>query len=832
MSTALYLNNLAVKQDFIAIFASGNSLLRLTDAEFHFIKEKAFVITTNYGPLHFTGHMNCWSDKSVSRFLESYYQDHEKNCLFLCRNTAFNADSELKQQVDYWFNSKAEKLEGNFTAGWLLQLAAKYFRDKTILLFGWDFYIEEGTETYKWYDQFTDYDRNKRGRSGRKINRKLKAFKDQVEQFTLNHPRIINCNPDSLLERFPKKDWRTILQPRVLHIASTPLAGAPAHLNHVLNKYSHLTSRAILKKPFCKGSSLGNLQWDYDLTKPAHSTLKDEMAWADIIHYHNRAEKGAANEKPALVQFHAKPSGYQPGQTYSEFNGCKLVIGQYHPRFYEDAHIVPNVIDIWDPLYKPGSKPRDRVRIFFSWASEGSGWANKGSRETQRVLNALKKQYGDRVDLVVMHNEPYEACMQAKQQAHICIDECVTGSYHLQSLEGCAVGALTFNNMDRQTFTYLQQVSGADHHPFETCGLDALYDKLCYYIDNPEYLAQRQKESRQWMETYWDPEEMVWHFERIYHNVIAFGTLYPDERQKAANKEVTKYNVKNNAGSTRRHQPERPTQRVTRSRKRPADRHQKNNIPGQRKSRQRIGQRERKKEQEYHDYYTGPFQLKQGRGVQAFYQAHQGEPVYIFGTGPSLLQCDPELYKNQICLGINFAFEKMPYMDYHFFHVWEVYKALKDVLPKERMVLPETLVKQNRTAEEPLRVETRDEAAFVYPIQSPYQNRNFVNKHLSLERNTRFFTWSSAMHSAIHIAAYMGASAIYLVGVDYQNFPDGKVHFDSAYYPDYARQDWAVHHKHKKGDEWLRKQLAEKGIKLENLSEQLMPDQKTSKIGK
>ena len=106
--------------------------------------------------------------------------------------------------------------------------------------------------------------------------------------------------------------------------------------------------------------------------------------------------------------------------------------------------------------------------IFFSWATESGGWSNKGSKATITALDNLKKRYGNAVEIIVKNNRPYEECMEVKRRAHICIDECATGSYHLQSLEGCAVGALTFNNIDSETSGFMREVTGVADHPFES----------------------------------------------------------------------------------------------------------------------------------------------------------------------------------------------------------------------------------------------------------------------------------------------------------------------------------------------------------------------------
>jgi hypothetical protein len=142
-------------------------------------------------------------------------------------------------------------------------------------------------------------------------------------------------------------------------------------------------------------------------------------------------------------------------------------------------------------------------------------------------LERIKARFGDRVETVVMHNRPYRECLEAKRTAHICIDECVTGSYHLQSLEGCSVGAATFNAIDDQTVAFLREITGTSEHPFIKTSLARLFDDLCHYIEHPDELAQRGKAARDWMEFFWNPRVLVRRFARAYHDVLLFGKIRP-----------------------------------------------------------------------------------------------------------------------------------------------------------------------------------------------------------------------------------------------------------------------------------------------------------------
>ena len=133
------LSQLKIDLPYIALFGSGNSILDIPDEEFEAIKAHTFVITLNYAPVRLKGHLNIWSDRKVSDYLENYYSKQPKDCQFLARKG--RTSNEFKKKIDYWFDPKDEKLNGHFTIIWALQLLRKYFPEKKILLFGVDMYL-------------------------------------------------------------------------------------------------------------------------------------------------------------------------------------------------------------------------------------------------------------------------------------------------------------------------------------------------------------------------------------------------------------------------------------------------------------------------------------------------------------------------------------------------------------------------------------------------------------------------------------------------------------------------------------------------------------------
>ncbi|MGD1848725.1 MAG: hypothetical protein ACFB10_25320 [Salibacteraceae bacterium] len=203
------ISELQIEQPVVSIFASGNSIHDLSKEELEFIRSRSFTVTLNYAPIRLDSHLNVWSDKLVTEWMETHYQNRPKDRLFLVRDTAFAGyTSTLKPEVDYWFSLRADQLKGNYTIVWLLQLMERFFSKHRFLVFGLDFYTEN-TDQAKWYDQFTDHDRE--GRNRQSIERKLNRCISQLDHFVSNKTLFFNCNPKSRYPSFQMANWKEVL---------------------------------------------------------------------------------------------------------------------------------------------------------------------------------------------------------------------------------------------------------------------------------------------------------------------------------------------------------------------------------------------------------------------------------------------------------------------------------------------------------------------------------------------------------------------------------------------------------------------------------------------
>lgn len=199
------LAQLKIEAPVISLFGSGHSILELSEAELADLRAHTFMWTLNYAPIQLKGHLNMWSDQRTTDYLTAHYQEKPVECLLLGRKGRVNG--KLAHQINYLFDPTAEKLGGNYTIVWALQLIQRYWSDKTVLLFGVDMYTHDPRQS-KWYDQFTRFDQVKRGKHF-PVQENFDKCARQLEQY-VRPQGVYNCNLRSGLGCFEKRRWRDL----------------------------------------------------------------------------------------------------------------------------------------------------------------------------------------------------------------------------------------------------------------------------------------------------------------------------------------------------------------------------------------------------------------------------------------------------------------------------------------------------------------------------------------------------------------------------------------------------------------------------------------------
>ena len=320
---------------------------------------------------------------------------------------------------------------------------------------------------------------------------------------------------------------------RVLHLSDTTLSGSPIRIAKLLTQQSS------------RGSSVGvqacHIVWDatsgyrtFETDLVGSSMSDDELrtwlAWPDIIHYHNRYARQqifkklgiSPPKKPSVIQMHSdRHSGLDNFEAEAKSGVPIAVIAQYHTRQWPEAtYLVPNVVDINAPEYQREPVPLRTIPVV-SYAPSNwtcKGFDDKGYGVVMPILKRMK--FNSEIYLQLIVSKPHDEVMLLKRGADIGIDEIVTGSYHLSSLEFLAMGVPCFANLDEDTAKTVKQVTGcAGKLPWLKAN-PATFKRELEKIIRDKSWQELGEQSRRWMERYWAPDVLVRHYEDMYLDIL------------------------------------------------------------------------------------------------------------------------------------------------------------------------------------------------------------------------------------------------------------------------------------------------------------------------
>jgi hypothetical protein len=315
---------------------------------------------------------------------------------------------------------------------------------------------------------------------------------------------------------------------RVVNVCDNPIAGSPISLSKALNKWS---DNQVWSRHICSTDRNDSRVYDSDLLLGVHSyeEIRKVMEEADIFHFHSHYSKQTLfNKHPELWDIClSKPRVWQAHSqrsiTWMDIEeGVRdpaarhLVIGQYQPREWPECTPVPNIVDITLPELTPYPREwRGPLRVAYSPSRIGlTGWDDKGHAETVPIL----QKFVDRRLLTaeVIHDVPYRECLTRRGRAHIAIDEIVTGSYHLCSLEALSQGLATMAGLDMLQLQTIKDISGAEWHPWIIAIPETLKHRLAACVQDPAMVYNTAMMGRRWMEKYWHPRDMCQRYVDIY----------------------------------------------------------------------------------------------------------------------------------------------------------------------------------------------------------------------------------------------------------------------------------------------------------------------------
>jgi hypothetical protein len=342
--------------------------------------------------------------------------------------------------------------------------------------------------------------------------------------------RIFNLSEKSQLTAFPKIPIETFAalpgtaiprreaeRPlRIVSYATTPLVGVPAILARCINARTPHRARCLWAAD-CYNTGISFTPDINFVATPGRALV--ELEAADVIVLHNgkvdERHRALVDAKPVLTVAHNYMDNVDDRYVRRGFPG--LVVGQYQATLPEFSawSVVPNPVPYWEKAYSPGQKndgvtivytPSDRHQVYP--LEHPLYWHSKGFDATIRILDRLASEYPVHLELPRERFLPHAEVLQIKRRAHIVIDECVTGSYHRNSLEGLAAGCVVVNGVGilaGVARTLRHCVGDAGTLPFVRADLSDLERVLRALIERgPECLAMMGAANRKWFEQRWE----------------------------------------------------------------------------------------------------------------------------------------------------------------------------------------------------------------------------------------------------------------------------------------------------------------------------------------
>jgi hypothetical protein len=312
---------------------------------------------------------------------------------------------------------------------------------------------------------------------------------------------------------------------RVVHLSDNLMSAAPYRLAQV-QRLAGIDARVVTKWRVTNQGP-NERAYPHDLLNEAPTeVLRPILEGADIVHYHHRWRDGHLFEvhpwawavladKPGLMQFHVpRADAAWVEDVLRNPAVVKLVVAQYHVRQYPECIPVQNAVPIDDEFHRPLHVHNEPPVIAFTPPDcRSGGWWHKGCAETRRVL-------ADGFRYRFVTDASWWEAMRLRQGCDIAIDEVVTGSYHMCSLEALSQGLATVTGLDELTVDALERVTGTRRHPWVVANLDTLRRRLDELVADPDYRQAKREEARAYMVRYWHPAALAEKVQAIYAMVL------------------------------------------------------------------------------------------------------------------------------------------------------------------------------------------------------------------------------------------------------------------------------------------------------------------------
>ncbi|MDB4916775.1 MAG: hypothetical protein JWM95_4419 [Gemmatimonadetes bacterium] len=335
-----------------------------------------------------------------------------------------------------------------------------------------------------------------------------------IELFNVSPVSRLTSLPRQPLDEFARLSGHASL--RFVSYATTPVAGVPAVLARCITARAPYDCRTVWSdRSYGNGVSFdGDVEYVRD-PRQAVALLEE----ADVVVLHNgkvAPQHAKLVEGKGIVTL-AHNYRWNVDTRWVDAGFPGLVVAQYQATLAEFAGwtAVPNPVPFWEPAYQATEK-NGPITIAYTPSGRHESypqghrlyWHGKGYHTTMAVLDRLAARHQLQLEVIRARQVSHADSLAMKRRAHIVIDECVTGSYHRNSLEALSVGAVAVNGIG--ILPGMADVLRSCTHddagiPFVCSTLATLEQTLESLIaSGAERLVERGAAGRSWMEKHWE----------------------------------------------------------------------------------------------------------------------------------------------------------------------------------------------------------------------------------------------------------------------------------------------------------------------------------------
>jgi len=165
---------------------------------------------------------------------------------------------------------------------------------------------------------------------------------------------------------------------------------------------------------------------------------------------------------------------------------------QNHPKF---LGLIPNPINT-DTIVFLDTKIDDKINIFLG-INKGT-YYTKGISFFEKALKIIAAKYGDKINICIVENIPYNEYIQLYNKAHIVLDQVYSYDQGYNALEAMAKGKVVFTGAEKEFVDYYK----LDEKVATNALPDVAYlvTQLSYLIENPNEIIAIGKRARMFIE--------------------------------------------------------------------------------------------------------------------------------------------------------------------------------------------------------------------------------------------------------------------------------------------------------------------------------------------